>query len=103
MIYLVWIRLLLTFAVAAEFRRDYSYENDTDTYYKAHLPNTWLEAVIICAAEGAVLGSPSNYLEARIMEQVFRSYGLFAPIFWIGISSMYAEQSNGTYKSVDGK
>ncbi|XP_059056931.1 C-type mannose receptor 2-like [Achroia grisella] len=90
---------LTSVAESREFRFDYTYNNDTEGWWKLHrIPGTWNEARLRCHAEGAVLASPLNGHMLRVMKTIMTTNSLQRGIF----SGIHATLSKAVYTSVEG-
>uniref|UniRef100_A0A2A4K0G1 C-type lectin domain-containing protein n=1 Tax=Heliothis virescens TaxID=7102 RepID=A0A2A4K0G1_HELVI len=81
------------------FRKDYSYLEATESFYKFHtLSKTWPEAKKLCALEGASLFYPQNDEEAHTVISFWNSTQPHYAIY-IGISDLVVK---GVFESIDG-
>ncbi|XP_028170800.1 CD209 antigen-like protein E isoform X3 [Ostrinia furnacalis] len=82
------------------FRKDYTYIEATDSFYKMHtIHKTWENAKDLCAMEGATLFYPENQEEADAVSLYWNATQPFPHIF-IGASSLIAK---GIFETVDGQ
>ncbi|XP_021181291.3 C-type mannose receptor 2 [Helicoverpa armigera] len=81
------------------FRKDYSFLEDTESFYKFHtLPKTWPEAKKLCALEGASLFYPQNDHEAHIVISYWNATQPHHAIL-LGISDLIVK---GVFETIDG-
>ncbi|XP_047021711.1 uncharacterized protein LOC124631386 isoform X2 [Helicoverpa zea] len=80
------------------FRKDYSYLEDTESFYKFHtLLKTWSEAKKLCALEGASLFYPQNDHEAHIVISYWNATQPHHAIL-LGISDLIVK---GVFETID--
>nr|XP_021181374.2 C-type mannose receptor 2 [Helicoverpa armigera] len=81
------------------FREDYTYVEETQSFYKFHSALPWSEAKRTCELEGAVLLHPEDNAEAQVAQTIWKkassSYWMY-----LGITDAISE---GTFVTVDGK
>lgn len=82
------------------FRKDYSYLEAVEGFYKIHrVPQTWADAKRTCAQEGAGLFYPENETEAQAVISFWSvKYPNIGAIF-LGLSDILVE---GVFETIDG-
>ena len=82
------------------FRKDYSYLEPSEGFYKIHtLHKSWYEAKRICAQEGASLFYPESNDEANDVIDFWNATQPFNFVY-IGISDLVVK---GVFESIHGK
>ncbi|RVE55020.1 hypothetical protein evm_000439 [Chilo suppressalis] len=81
------------------FRNDYTYLEETDSFYKVHkIRKTWQDAKYVCDMEGATFFYPQDETEANVVLEFWKKTQNLN-YFYIGVADLVVE---GVFVTTDG-
>ncbi|CAK1546904.1 unnamed protein product [Leptosia nina] len=101
LLFTFFVSLLVLIAECRQFRYDYKFNPDTQSWVKLHqVPATWEDARLRCFYEGGTLASPQSNKLLSTMKMMLK--GTHAELTGI-YTGVHAKFSKGDFYSIDGK